>query len=145
VPARSQRGSTLAETLVATAILTAVLGGALAVAIPATHRLSPDPRADALQRLAHRELAVARDLLKYDDAVVAPNAIATTMPLPDGTPEPVLLRVDVRAIAGATVVTVTAADDAHTARADAAIGARAAMPGATIAPDALVPAPTGAP
>lgn len=142
---RSQRGSTLAETLVATAVLTAAIGGALAVAIPATHRLGPDPRTDALQRLADRELGVARDLLKYEGATIVPNAVATTVPLPDGTPEPASLSLSVRAGSDGTAVTVVASDAERSATASATVAARAPLPGSTVVPDGLVAAPTGAP
>ncbi len=141
----SQRGSTFAETIVSAGIIALVLGVALTVAVAAAHRLTPNARADALERLTHRELAVARDLLKYDGAILVPATIATTVPLAGGTPLPVTLVLRVGSAPGATTITIEANDGAEGASESATITAHAPLPGSTIAPEQLVPAPTGAP
>jgi hypothetical protein len=141
----SQAGTTLVEVVVATGIFALAVGAALGIAAPAVRTLAPDPRDAALQQLVRRELATASDLLKYDGTTLAPNAIATTVPLPGATPLPVSLSLAVRAIEGATVVTITANADGRTTSQTATIASRAPQPGSTIAPAVLVPAPTGAP
>ena len=141
----SQTGATLAEAAVATGIAALAIGAALGVAGPAVRRLAPDPRDQALGRLAAGQLAIARDILKYDGSSIAPNAIATTVPMPGGTPLSVALRVDVRIADGATTVTVTATSGDRAQTRTALVAARAPRPGSTIAPAALVAAPTGAP
>lgn len=141
----SQAGTTLVEAVVATGIFALAVGAALGVAAPAVRRLAPDAREAALRQLAQRELATARDLLKYDGTTLAPNTIATTVPLPGATPLAVTLSLGVHAIGGANVVTITASADGSTATEAATIASRAPQPGSTIAPNALVPAPTGAP
>lgn len=141
----SQTGATLAEAVVATGIAALAIGAALGVAAPAVRRLSPDPRDVALAQLARGQLAIARDILKYDGSSIAPNAIATSVPMPDGTALPVALRLDVRPAGGAMLVTVTASSGDRIATQSATIAARAPQPGGTIAPAALVAAPTGAP
>lgn len=143
--AHSQSGATLLETIVATAIAALAIGAALGVAAPAVRRLAPDARTAALRQLVRRELSTARDLLKYDGSTLEPNAIATDVPIPNATPLTADLRLDVRAVAGATLVTVTATAVGLTESESATIAARAMQPGSTIAPAALVPAPTGAP
>ncbi len=143
--AHSQSGATLLETVVATGIAALAIGAALGVAAPAVRRLAPDARSAALGALVRRELAIARDVLKYDGSTLAPNAIATTLPVPNAIPLAVALRLDLRAVAGATLVTVTASAGELTESQSATIAARATQPGSTIVPDALVPAPTGAP
>lgn len=141
----AQSGATLVETIVATGIVALAIGAALGVAAPAVRRLAPDARDAALAQLARRELATARDLLKYDGSRLVPNAIATSVPLPNSTPLAVALRLDIRADGDATVITITASAGGTSESQSATIGARAPRPGSTIAPAALVPAPTGAP
>ncbi len=143
--AHSQSGATLLEAIVATGIVALAIGTALGIAAPAVRRLAPDARTAALGQLVRRELATARDLLKYDGSTLAPNAIATNVPIPNATPLAVGLRLDVRAVAGATLVTVTATAGSLTESQSTTIAARAMQPGSTIGPAALVPAPTGAP
>jgi len=141
----SQTGATLAEAVVATGIAAIAIGAALGIAAPAVRRMVPDARDIALAQLARAQVAIARDILKYDGSSIAPNAIATSVAMPGGTRLPVELRLDVRAADGATLVTVTATSGDRTEAQSAAIAARAPQPGGTIAPAALVAAPTGAP
>jgi len=141
----SQTGATLAEAVVATGIATLAIGAALGIAAPAVWRLSPDARDLALAQLAREQLRIARDILKYDGSRVVPDAIATTVPLPDGTALPVVVRLDAQAIDGATLVTVTATAGERTQSQTATVAARAPQPGSTILASGLVAAPTGAP
>lgn len=66
------------------AILAAVLGGVIA----AVHHFGPDPIREALSQRAHSELRVAIDVMKYQGSTLAPNTIATSVPLPGGSPLP---------------------------------------------------------
>jgi hypothetical protein len=141
----SQTGATLAEAVVATGIATLAIGAALGIAAPAVRRMSPDARDAALAQLAREQIAIVRDILKYDGSRVAPNAIATSVPLPNGTALPVVLRLDVRAVDGATLVTATATSGDRTQAQTATVAARAPQPGSTILMPGLVAAPTGAP
>lgn len=141
----SQTGATLVEAVVATGIAALAIGAALGVAAPAVRRLAPDPRDLALAQLARGQIAIARDILKYDGSSLAPNAIATSVPMPDGTALAVTLLLDVRVTGGATVVSVTAASGDRAQTQAATIASRAPQPGSTIAPAGLVAAPTGAP
>ena len=141
----SQSGATLVEAIVATGIVALAIGAALGVAAPAVRRLAPDARDAALSQLVRRELATARDLLKYDGTTLAPNAIATTVPVNGASPMPVALQLDVRIVVGATFVSITAGGEGRVATASATFAARAPQPGSTVAPAGLVAAPTGAP
>jgi hypothetical protein len=139
----------LLETAVATAIVATVTGATLGAVANATHAANGDPVRDALQAAATREVRVALDVLKYRGASIAPRAIATSVPLPIGTPFPAQISIAVSPDAnGATAVTVTAiasADSAERASVTESLDARAPLPGSQTSAAGLAPAPTGAP
>jgi hypothetical protein len=85
--------------------------------------------------------------LKYDGSMLAPTAIATSVPIPHASPLPVSVELSVASRDGAAVVTIVARDAGglHHAQAQSTILARAPQPGRTFAPAILVPEPTGAP
>jgi hypothetical protein len=143
----AQRGATLVEVVVATGIAAIAIGSTLAVVLPAVHHLTPDPRDVALQTLVDRELRVAADVLKYDGSALAPASETLNVPIPNASPFPATVTLETSVQSGATFVRISAADSsgAHAARTSAVFAARAPQPDSTIAPDVLVPAPTGAP
>jgi Tfp pilus assembly protein PilE len=144
-----QRGSTLAETAVAVAIVAIVAGTTLGASLTAIHGAARGSVADALQEAAARELRIALNVLKYGDATLAPASIATTLPLPAGSPLPAQLSVSTATHTdGTLLVTITAAaadGSGKHASLSAELDRRAVLPGTQILAPGLAPAPTGAP
>jgi hypothetical protein len=126
-----------------------VTGATLGAVADAAHAAGGDPVRDALQSATTREARVALDVLKYDGASIAPRAIATTIPLPAGTPVPAELSITIASEAnGATSVTVTATSQANggeRASVTESLDSRSPLPGAQAKAPGLAPAPTGAP
>jgi hypothetical protein len=139
----------LLEAAFAVAIVAILSGATLQAAVTATHAAAGDPIRDALQSQAADESRIALDVLKYAGGTVVPKAVATTIPLPAGTPLPVNIAVATGALPdGAIGVTVTAADPADPAESASVttrLESRAPIPGSMQAAPGLVPAPTGAP
>jgi len=144
-----QRGNTLAEAAVAVAILAIVCTAAGGAMLTASHAASGSPATAALQQTVARELAIAVDVLKYDDATVPPASIATSAPMPAGTPLPIQLSIGTASRPDGTLQITIAAEalDGSNARArlEAVVGHRAVLPGAQVVAPQLAPAPTGAP
>ncbi|HEY5426768.1 MAG TPA: prepilin-type N-terminal cleavage/methylation domain-containing protein [Candidatus Tumulicola sp.] len=144
-----QRGSSFIETAIALAVVAIVAGAALNAAIATTHAAAVDPERAALQSAARREMTIARDVLKYRGASIAPAAAATTLPMPAGTPLAVELSIATsRTARGAIRVVVAAAASNRSgerAALEATLSARAPLPGAIVHAPGIVPAPTGAP
>jgi hypothetical protein len=102
----------------------------------------------ALQDAADDELRVGLDALKYQSATPSPRTIATSVPMPAGTPLPVQLSLQTAALSGsATSVTITATSlqDSTRVTVFATLDQRAPLPGTQLHVPGLVPAPTGAP
>lgn len=145
-----QRGQTLIEAAFGAAILTLLLGGALTVALAASAHLGQDPVHVALDAALHAEMATARDLLKYQGTALQPVTIATTLPMPDGSPLPATLQLQATAQAGGDVaITISASATARGATQSLSLTstvlAQAPLPGVSLTLPGLVPAPTGAP
>ncbi len=144
----SQRGTTLAETAVTVGIVAIVAGAVLHGALVAA-RGAGDARTAALRQAAARELSIALDLLKYDDATLAPASVATSVPMAAGSPLPAQLSISAAAQTdGALLVTVeAAASDGSGKRASLAaiLARRSVLPGTQVRAPGLAPAPTGAP
>jgi hypothetical protein len=148
VEREAQRGSSLIETAVAVAIVAIVASTALGATIAVTHAAGGDPVRDALQTAVEREMHVALDVVKYQAGSIAPTVIATTIPMPAGSPLPVQLSIDTSPLPqGAVRVTIAAVAAQSGERADltAALSDRAPQPGALLRAPGLAPAPTGAP
>lgn len=129
-----ERGQSLIEVVVAVAIVAIVLGCVLTASVSAAHRLAPDPGKAALDRAAARELRVAVDLLKYQGASIPPATLATTLPMPTGSPMPVTLSVSTQtAASGSITVTIEASAAAGTSTSSATIAARAPLPNSSVA------------
>ena len=145
----SELGSSLVETAVSLALVAVLAGTALSAALGARHAAAGDPIRDALQSAVRREMPIALDILKYRGTAIAPASIATTLPMPGGSPLPVQLSIDAARIGdGSLRVTITAASSDGVPRRTSLttpIGDRAPPPGTTERAPGLVPAPTGAP
>ncbi|MBV8490388.1 MAG: hypothetical protein JO199_07665 [Candidatus Eremiobacteraeota bacterium] len=130
-------------------IVAIVAGAALDGALTAIRGAAGDPASTALQQAVARELRIALDVLKYDDATIAPASIATTVPMSVGTPFPAQLSIAVAGRAGGALrVTVDAAAlDGSKRRASlsATLDNRSVLPGSQVVAPQLAPAPTGAP
>jgi hypothetical protein len=139
----------LLEATVATAIVATVTGATLGAVANAAHAAGGDPVRDALQAAATREARTALDVLKYDGATVTPQSVATSIPMPAGTPLPAELSIGVALYAnGSTSVTVTAlaaGPSGERAAVTESLDARAPLPGSQTKAPGLAPAPTGAP
>lgn len=145
----SQRASSLVETAIAVAIAALIAGAALNAVIAATRTAGIDPARNALESSVQREMTIARDVLKYGGADVAPATVATTLPMPAGSPLPALLSIETTRLAhGALRIVVSAQASGRSderAALSATLSERAPLPGVTVRARALVPAPTGAP
>jgi len=154
---QSEKGFSLPEVIVSVGMAAFVLAATLAAVLPAVHHLAPDPTTTALRQLVDREMHVAGDLLKYSGSSLVPATIATSVPIPNASPIPVTLQLQItnlgiwqvqNATVGQAIAVTISAHDAsgkHAAQAQMNVSTRAPQPGMTIAPAALVPAPTGAP
>jgi hypothetical protein len=139
---RSECGQSLVEVLVSAAIASVALAAFLGGTLAATHRFGPDPVHVALERTVHREMRIAVDLLKYQGGTLVPAAIATTVPMPGGSPIPVRLSLAGAARAGGGVdVTLTATSDTD---AQESVKLHGAIPGPVPLPGSSVPAPAAA-
>jgi type II secretory pathway pseudopilin PulG len=148
VELQSERGSTLVETAVAVAIVSVVAGAALDATILATHAAGTRPVRDALESEVRREMPVAIDVLKYQSGAIAPTSVATTLPMPAGTPLSARVSIAVSPDpAGSFRLTLTAeaGDPTQRVQLTATLGAQAPVPGTIVTAPALAPAPTGAP
>jgi len=103
----------------------------------------------ALQDAAEREMAIAVDVLKYQGSAIVPATVATTLPMPAGSPLPAVLSIQTATSAGGAVsVSIRAASTgspAASATVNAVLTQQAPLPGSRVLEPGLVPAPTGAP
>jgi len=131
-----ERGESLIEVVVAVAIVAIVTGALGAAAIAAFHRFGPDMIQSALEQSVTREMRIAVDVMKYQGASLPPASLATTVPLPSGSPLPVTYTVTSNATADGSVTIVLTAIDADDAGKSAtlsqSIAAPAPLPGARI-------------
>lgn len=108
----NERGEGLVEVVVAAAIASIALAAVLAATVTATHRFGAQPIDEALRATVQRELRIALDILKYQGGTIAPATVATSAPLPGGSPLPIHLSISTNAIAaGGYTVTITASAD----------------------------------
>jgi hypothetical protein len=139
----------LLEAVFAVAIVAVVSGATLQAAVGAVRSAAGDPIRDALQARAADESHLALDVLKYDGSAIAPRAVATTIPLPTGTPLPVRMAISSAAqTGGGAIVTISVTDagePSESVTVTARLDARAPLPGSQQSAPGLVAAPTGAP
>ena len=131
-----ERGESLVEVVVAVAIVAIATGALGAAAIAAVHRFGPDPVQSALEASVTREMRVAVDVMKYQGARLPTASVATTVPLPSGSPIPVsyVLSGQTNADSSVTIVlSVTDSDDStKSATLSQTIAAPAPLPGARV-------------
>lgn len=106
-----ERGESIVDALVATAIIAMVAGAVVEGALAATHQFGAQPVNEALRAIATRELRIAVDVLKYQGGSIAPATIATSAPMPGGSPIPIHLSITSAIVGGGFAVTVQAAAD----------------------------------
>ena len=108
----NERGEGLVEVIVATAVASIAMAAVLGAIVTATHRFGAAPVDEALRAVVLRELHVAVDVLKYQGGTIAPATIATSAPLPGGSPLPIHLSIATNPIgSGGTSVTISAGAD----------------------------------
>jgi prepilin-type N-terminal cleavage/methylation domain-containing protein len=142
-----QRGSSLVEVTVAIAIVAIAAGAALgALLSTGRHHAQRDRRA-ILEEDLRSELAVAVDIVKYSGGALVPATVATSLPMPAGSPLAATISLTIRHSGTATQIQVTAQtiDGMQRAMLGATVAAQAPLPDATLLRGGLVPAPTGAP
>jgi prepilin-type N-terminal cleavage/methylation domain-containing protein len=131
-----ERGDSLLEVVVAVAIFAIAAGALAAATIAAAHRFGPDPIASALEATVTREMRVAVDVMKYQGGSLTPTTIATTIPMPSGSPLPAQLSLAATtAPDGAVTIVLTATstdDSSKSVTMSQTIAAPAPLPGARI-------------
>jgi prepilin-type N-terminal cleavage/methylation domain-containing protein len=131
-----ERGDSLVEVVVAVAIIAIAAGALGGTLIAAEHRFGPDPIESALEETTTREMRIAVDVMKYQGASLPSTSLATTIPLPSGSPLPVVLSVTSETAADGSVTIVLSADDSNDANKSATlsqtIAAPAPLPGARL-------------
>jgi hypothetical protein len=112
-----ERGESLVEAVVVAALASIACASVLTGVIAAAHRFGPDPIEETLRGIAQRELRVAVDVLKYQGGSIVPATIATTAPLPGGSPLPIHLSITTSAMSsGGTSITIDTSADAGNER-----------------------------
>jgi prepilin-type N-terminal cleavage/methylation domain-containing protein len=131
-----ERGDSLVEVVVAVAIIAIAAGALGGTLIAAEHRFGPDPIESALEETTTREMRIAVDVMKYQGASLPSTSLATTIPLPSGSPLSVVLSVTSATAADGSVTIVLSADDSNDANKSATlsqtIAAPAPLPGARL-------------
>ena len=139
----------LIETTIAVAIVAMAAGAALDTSILGARAAGAHAVRGVLQDAVQREMQIARDVLKYRDGAIAPVSIATTEPMPSGSPLPVRLSLQTTTADGSALVVTIAAtaidDPAQSVTLDAVLADRVPLPGSQVRAATLAPAPTGAP
>jgi hypothetical protein len=108
----NERGEGLVEVIVAAAVASIAVAAILGAAVAATHRFGAQSVDEALRSVVQRELRVAIDLLKYQGGSIAPATVATSAPLPGGSPLPIHVSISANAIAaGGYTLSITATAD----------------------------------
>jgi hypothetical protein len=131
-----ERGDSLVEAVVAVAIVAIAIGALGGALIAAEHRFGPDPIESALEATVTREMRIAVDVMKYQGASLPSTSLATTVPLPSGSPLPALFSVTTTTAADSSITIVLSAIDSDDASKSATlsqtIAAPAPLPGARV-------------
>lgn len=133
---RGERGDSIIEVVVAVAIAAIACAALIAGTVAAAHRFGPDAATCALQAAVQREMRIAVDVMKYQGGSIAPATIATSVPLPGGSPAAAHLSIATSTLAnGANVITLQAtldADPSKTATLTTTLPPPAPLPSSTI-------------
>ncbi len=138
----------MTETIVAVALFSVLAIGLAGAAVLGARNPASTLARDALARSAGREALLAADVLKYRGSYLTPKTIATTVPLPNGSPLPAIISLSIESLDGGRVRVVVRADDANAGDAAAVtldLAPPAPLPGTDVAAPRPVPQPTGAP
>ncbi len=143
-------GFTALETIVAAGLIAVVLATIGAAVVRESVSFSNVATADALGAAAREEARIAADSVKYDGNTLSPTSVATTLPMPVGSPIPAELSLSAQALAGGGIsVRVRAVADTTSAPlvrvATLIVERRVPLPGSTVIAPTLVAAPFGAP
>jgi hypothetical protein len=136
-----ERGDSLVEVVIAVAIVAIAVGALGGTLIAAERRFGPDPIESALEATTTREMRIAVDVMKYQGASLPSTSLATTIPLPSGSPLPVVLSVTSATAADGSVTIVLSAIDSDDASKSATLSQTIAAPAPL--PGARVPAVSG--
>jgi hypothetical protein len=141
-----ERGQALIETTVTVAIFSLLAVALAGASIVATRGAASDPPRDALARTAQREALLAADVLKYQGSQLAPQAVATTVPLANGSPLPAIVSLMVSpARDGRVRVRVQASANGERAESTLDVPPPAPLPGSQLNAPQSAAQPTGAP
>lgn len=143
-------GFTALETIVAAGLIALALATVGAAVVRESVSFSSAATADALAAAAREEVRIAADAVKYDGSTLSPTSVATTLPMPVGSPLPAELSLSAQALAaGGISVRVRAVADIAAAPlvrdASLIVERRVPLPGSTVIAPTLVAAPFGAP
>ncbi len=144
------RGFTALETTIAAgliAVLFTAVGSGLVREGAAFQR---GVTADVLAAAAHEELRIAADALKYEGSSLQATDIATTLPMPVGSPMPARISLSIASLPGGSLaIRVRAsgrgASGTLAREATLVVERRMPVPGSSITAAAPVAAPFGAP
>lgn len=137
----SERGESLVEVVVAIAIVAIAISALGGATVAATHRFGPDPIQSALDQSVTREMRIAVDVMKYQGANLPTTSLATTIPLPSGSPLPVSYALASTTNLDGSVTIVLSATDTNDATKKSTRSQTIAAPAPL--PGSQVPAQTG--
>ena len=132
----SERGESLAEVVITIAVVAIATAALFGATIVAAHRFGPQANKEAMRAALEREMRIAADVLKYRGASIAPNTIATSIPVPGASPQAVHMAIATTTLPdGSTQVTLSAtldSDPTQAASFSSMIAAPVPLPSATI-------------
>lgn len=146
-PRRGERGQALIETAASVAVFSLLAVALAGATIVATRGDANDRAREALTRTAQREALLAADVLKYQGSQLAPQTIATTVPLPNGSPLPAVVSLSVSPSSEGRVRVKVQASAANGERAELTLDVPppAPLPGSQVSAPQNAAQPTGAP
>ncbi len=143
-------GFTALETIVAAGIVALLLATLAGGMLRESTSFQNAAIADALATAAREEVRIAADAVKYDGSTLAPNSIATMLPMPAGSPLSAELSLSTQALLGGGIsvrVRASAVNAGVLLDRDATLVVERRMPppGSSVIDPTLVEAPFGAP
>ncbi len=144
------RGFTALETTIAAGLMAMLFAAVGTGLVREGAAFQSGVAADALAAAAHEELRIAADALKYEGSSLQPAAIATTLPMPAGSPIPAQISLSLSPLPGGTfTIRVRASSRIGSAtlvrEATLVVERRMPLPGSSITAATPVAAPFGAP